>query len=96
MPVLQTIPFNEGTFFVTFTCYDWLPLIHRTNGDDIVYKWFDHLKSKGLKINGFVIMPNHVHALISFFSGDQTINTIVGNGKRFMPVRPVIRAGLMK
>ncbi len=29
-------------------------------------------------------MPDHVHALISFVSGDQTINTIVGNGKRFM------------
>ena len=84
MPVLQTIPFNEGTFFITFTCYEWLPLIHKTDGYDIVYKWFDHLRSKGHKINGFVIMPNHVHALITFVSVGQTINTIVGNGKRFM------------
>ncbi len=84
MPVLQTIPFNEGTFFITFTCFEWLPLIDKTGGYDIVYKWFDHLKSKGHKINGFVIMPNHVHALITFISCDQTTNTIVGNGKRFM------------
>lgn len=35
-------------------------------------------------INGYVIMPNHVHALISFNATDQHINTIVGNGKRFM------------
>ncbi len=65
MPVLQNIPYNDGTFFITFTCYDWLPLIDKTNGYDIVYKWFDHLKSKGHNINGYVIMPNHVHALIA-------------------------------
>ena len=84
MPILQTIPFDDGTFFITFTCCDWLPLIDKANGYDIVYNWFDLLKSKGHKINGFVIMPNHVHALISFTSTVQSINTIIGNGKRFM------------
>ena len=29
-------------------------------------------------------MPNHVHALISFINTTQSINTIIGNGKRFM------------
>ena len=29
-------------------------------------------------------MPNHVHALINFIETGQTINTIIGNGKRFM------------
>ena len=29
-------------------------------------------------------MPNHVHALISFIDTKQSINTIIGNGKRFM------------
>ena len=28
-------------------------------------------------------MPNHVHALIGFRNTGQSINTIVGNGKRF-------------
>ena len=85
MSVLQTIPYDDGTFFVTFTCYNWLPLIHKTEGYDVVYKWFDHVKSKGHKINGYVIMPNHVHVLISFITTGQSINTIIGNGKRFMP-----------
>ena len=84
MPVKQTIPYNSGIFFITFTCHQWLPLIDKTNGYDIVYNWFDHLKSKGHYINGFVIMPNHVHALISFIDTKQSINTIIGNGKRFM------------
>ena len=29
-------------------------------------------------------MPNHIHALISFVNAKQIINTIIGNGKRFM------------
>jgi hypothetical protein len=29
-------------------------------------------------------MPNHVHALIGFRNTGQSINTIVGNGKRFI------------
>ena len=84
MPVLQTIPYDDGTFFITFTCHDWLPLIDKTTGYDIVYKWFDRLKLKGHKINGYVIMPNHVHALISFKATEQSINTIVSTDKRFM------------
>ena len=43
-----------------------------------------HLKSKGHKIIGYVIMPNHVHVLIDFIKTHQSINMIIGNGKRFM------------
>ena len=84
MPTKQTIPYSFGKFFITFTCHQWLPLIEKVNGYDIIYKWFDHLKSKGHYINGYVIMPNRVHALISFIQAEQDINTIIGNGKRFM------------
>jgi REP element-mobilizing transposase RayT len=77
MPVKQTIPYNYGTFFITFTCYKWMPLIEAVNGYDIIYKWFDHLKIKGNYINGYVIMPNHVHAMISFTYSPQSINTII-------------------
>jgi REP element-mobilizing transposase RayT len=91
MPTKQTIPYSFGTFFITFTCYQWLPLIEKVNGYDIIYNWFDVLKSKGHFINGYVIMPNHVHALISFVETDQRINTIIGNGKRFMAYEIVER-----
>ena len=84
MPVKRTIPFLSGTYFITFTCHQWLPLIDKINGYDIIYNWFDHLKSKGHYINGYVIMPNHVHVIISFIETGQSINTIIGNGKRFM------------
>ncbi len=84
MPVKQTIPYTYGTFFITFTCHQWLPLIDKVKGYDIIYNWFDLLKSKGHYINGYVIMPNHVHVIISFIETSQSINTIIGNGKRFM------------
>ena len=84
MPVKRTIPYNSGMFFITFTCHEWLPLIDKVTGYDIVYNWFDHLKAKGHFKNGYVIMPNHVHALVTFINTKQSINTIVGNGKRFM------------
>ena len=84
MPVKQPIPYNYGIFFITVTCHDWLPLIEQTNSYDSVYKWFDHLKSKGHYIVGYTIMPNHLHALIGFQNTGKSINTIIGNGKRFM------------
>ncbi|MDQ3845244.1 MAG: hypothetical protein M3342_14710 [Bacteroidota bacterium] len=38
MPVKQTFPYNDGLYFITFTCYGWLPLIQLTDGYDLVYK----------------------------------------------------------
>ena len=29
-------------------------------------------------------MPNHLHALLAFTNSETSINTIIGNGKRFM------------
>ena len=84
MPVRKDIPYNEGLFFITFTCYKWLPLIEQTNGYDLVYGWFDYLKKQNHRITGYVIMPNHVHALIDFTRSTKKINTLIGDGKRFM------------
>ncbi len=58
MPVKQTIPYFDGIFSITFTCANWLPLIEKVNGYDLVYHWFNHLKEKGHFIVGYVIIPN--------------------------------------
>ena len=91
MSTKRKIPHNDGLYFITFTCYKWLSLFEITKGYDVVYKWFDHLKGKGHYIVGYVIMPacpvgrpNHIHALIGFSNSKISINTIIGNGKRFM------------
>ena len=75
---------RRGIYFITFTCHSWLPLIDITNSYELVYNWFDLITSKGHTVVGYVIMPNHIHLLLYFAGGKQSLNTIVGNGKRFM------------
>jgi REP element-mobilizing transposase RayT len=83
--VRREITEYDGVYFITCTCARWLNLFKITDGYDVVYKWFDHLTSKGHYITGYVIMPNHLHALIAFRNTEgESINSIIGNGKRFM------------
>ena len=84
MSVRTQIYYPNGIYFITFTCARWLPLFQITNGYSAVYKWFDYLKDQGHYIIGYVIMPNHIHAIIGFGNASKSINSIVGNGKRFM------------
>jgi hypothetical protein len=66
MPVKTQIPDDHGIFFITFTCFRWISLIDITNSYDLIFKWFDYLKDNAHYVTGYVIMPNHVHALIGF------------------------------
>ena len=75
---------KTGIYFITFTCYEWLRLIDQTNSYDLIYDWFDVLSSKGHTIVGYVIMPNHIHLLLYYVCEKQNLNTIIGNGKRFI------------
>ena len=84
MAVKRSIPFTDGTYFITFTCYRWLQLIAVTNAYDLFYKWFDYLKGQGHHIVGFQLMPNHVHLIIAFRNTGRQINKTVGDGKRFV------------
>jgi len=91
MSVRSKISVHEGIFFITITCYKWLELFEITNSYNIVYKWFDYLKNQGHYVNGYVIMPNHMHALLAFKRSDKIINRIIGNGKRLMAYQLVGR-----
>ncbi|CAN5734625.1 hypothetical protein BH10BAC2_BH10BAC2_16450 [soil metagenome] len=71
-------------YFCTFTCLNWLYLFHIANAYDEVYKWFKVLQQYENEIAGFVIMPNHVHVLVYIKNEQQSINTLLANGKRFM------------
>ncbi len=91
MAVKTPIEDNEGIYFITFTCQNWLCLFELTKRYDTVYKWFDSLKLKKHIVKGYVIMPNHLHVLIDFASSVKSINKIVSNGKRFMAYKIVER-----
>lgn len=81
MSVRTIIPALEGVYFITFTCKDWLPLFSLCNAYQVVYNWFDYLKSERHYIIAYIIMPNHVHAIIAFSNTNKSINTIIANGK---------------
>ena len=86
---------NPGIYYITFTCSQWLPLIDAANAYDLVYRWFDILRKNGHDINSFVIMPNHIHLILFYSGGHQSLNTIIGNGKRFMAYQIVKRLTAM-
>lgn len=94
MPAHRTIPYDSGVFSITFTCVHWLPLIEQVQGYDLIYNWFDLLKQNRHLIIGYVIMPNHLHALIAFRKSEHKINNIIGNGKRFLAYEFVKRLEL--
>ena len=91
MAVRRTIYHAEGVYFITFTCFRWLPLIELVNGYDIVYKQFDILQSERHYLAGYVIMPNHVHCLVAFKNSSKSINNRIGTMKRFMAYEIVRR-----
>jgi REP element-mobilizing transposase RayT len=49
-----------------------------------VYKFFDVMKADRNHVLAFVIMPNHVHLLVHYTNTKQSLNTAIGNGKRFI------------
>ena len=81
---------KEGIYFITFTCYEWLPLIELCHGYDIVYNFFSALKKQLHTLLAYVIMPNHLHFLLHY-SGGKSLNSAIGNGKRFMAYEIVNR-----
>ena len=83
----------SGIYFITFTCHRWLNLIEKVNGYDLVYNWFNVLAKKQNIVTGYVIMPNHLHMLLYYGGGKQSLNDIIGNGKRFMAYEIINRLG---
>ena len=72
-------------WFITFTCMEWKPLFEATQSYHLAYKWFQYLRDKQLaEVISYVVMPNHLHAILNLSQQTTAINTLVGNGKRFM------------
>ena len=92
MPVRRVHSDEPTLYFITFTCFDWMPLFRLTRSYDLVYKWFHYLKeNKNISVTAFVIMPNHVHCILFFPEKGYSLNAIVGNAKRFMAYEIVKR-----
>jgi REP element-mobilizing transposase RayT len=87
----RTLRQKDGAvYFTTFTCHQWLHLFHELNAYDLVYSWMRIAHEKGYRFLGYAIMPNHAHFVIRVPEGG-AINTLLGNGKRFMAYELVQR-----
>lgn len=76
---------SDNTWFITFTCYNWIPLFQLTNSYDLIYNWLKLIQDKHkLQTLAFVIMPNHVHLMLHSLTEGIELNKIISNGKRFM------------
>ncbi len=84
MSVKKKLTETSTIYYCTFTCHQWMPLFEITGLYDEIYKWFTILMEKSIGINGYVIMPNHLHCLLYLPENAPTIDKIIGNGKRFM------------
>jgi putative transposase len=74
-----------STYFITFTCTEWIPLFDITNSYDLVYDWFVTLQQQyHCDVIAYVIMPNHLHAILHFHQPGFNLNSIISNGKRFI------------
>jgi REP-associated tyrosine transposase len=58
--------FSDGAvYFVTFSVVDWLPVFISERACRIVTESFDYCHNhKGLRLNAYVIMPTHLHAIV--------------------------------
>ena len=83
---------SYSTYFITFTCIEWISLFEITNSYDLVYTWFSVLKKENnADAIAYMIMPNHLHVIVHFPEQSFNLNTIIANGKRFMAYEIVNR-----
>ena len=76
---------TDATWFITFTCFNWIPLFGITKSYDLVYNWLKLIDEKyGIQTLAFALMPNHVHLLLHLENEKINLNTVISNGKRFM------------
>ena len=96
MPTHQQQTEKECFYFVTFTCYQWKPLIEVTQLYDYLEDWIDQLKKRHVCTSAFVFMPNHIHLLVYVKDESRDLNHVLGEGKRFMAYEIVKRLKKLK
>ncbi|MEO5892554.1 MAG: hypothetical protein ABIQ31_20070 [Ferruginibacter sp.] len=86
-----------STYFITFTCVEWLSLFEISQTYNSVYKWFAILKTTyNADVVAYSIMPNHLHIILHFHETGFNLNTIVSNGKRFLAYEIIAQLELSK
>lgn len=74
---------NEfAAHFLTFQVMDWVDIFTREHYKNIIIKTLEYCRTQfGLKVFGYVIMPNHMHAI--FQSPDGNLSKIITSFKKY-------------
>ncbi len=85
MGVREKIFIPNNVYFITFTILGWQKIFTNDKYCNLVYKWFDYIKEHyHNQIYGYVIMPNHIHALIYISDQSPSLSKLIQNAKRFL------------
>ena len=77
------IKVHDGAYphFITSTVVHWLPVFCRDDYFRVVTDSLTHcVLHKGLRVHGYVLMPTHLHALVS--QQDGRLSQVIGDMKR--------------
>ena len=73
----------QGVYFVTFTVIHWIDLFTRSAYCDILLDSLRYCQEKkGLAIHAFVIMPSHLHLIVSSKEGGEPLPGIIRDFKK--------------
>jgi len=74
---------QNGLYYLTFTIVEWIDLFTRSVYKDIIVESLAFCqREKGLRVHAFVIMSNHVHAILSTES-EAGLSPIISSFKSF-------------
>ena len=73
----------DGIYFVTSAVVEWVDAFTRSHYCDIVVSSLKHcIEKKGLVLHAWVIMPNHIHLIISR-RGEASLSDIMRDFKKY-------------
>ncbi len=79
---------QKALHFVTFTIVGWVSLFSSQKYcDEIISSLRYYIKHQGLKVHAYVIMTNHVHAILSASIPKNDLSSIIGRFKSFTSKR---------
>jgi len=73
---------QKSLYFVTFTTVYWIDIFTKPVYKNILIDNFRfYIKHQGLKVHAYVIMSNHVHAILSATQNKNDLSSIIGRFK---------------
>ncbi len=67
--------------FITLTVIDWVDVFTKKEYKDVIVESFNYcIAQKGLKVYEFVIMSNHLHAIVS---SEKSLSDVIRDFKKF-------------